>query len=209
MPTYGTATGIMKMERLRSPDASYLSGATLPVLGSYPIAVCRPSQVVPNLVAVVADDFWVTDYVVPAANDILWVMVQAQLILQTDGTPGVPQWGGVFSRGLYTDGDAARGPVWGNAAWTEVQVANAGTYQKRVVPTYPDSHYPANSYWLPLDPASTRDGFNVTTVIRAHATTGAAISEWAQDARGVLLVGYPSNLWGTGALWAPVSQRGV
>lgn len=207
---FGTAsTGNMQIRRLRSPDASYLVGATLPVLGSYPIAACFGTTVESNTVAVPAGDWWVKDYPIPAAPDIVWAMVRAQIVLQSDGTPGVPQSMHLFARGAYADDAAARAPVWGNLAWSEVLVANAGSYPYRVVASYPDAHNPANTYWCPLDPALTKDGWNLTLSIHADGTTGAAIGEWATDPRDWLLLGYPVNLWGTGPMWAPMTQRGV
>lgn len=204
---YDSGAGSFEMTRLRTADASFLAGVDRPRSLPDPIAIATgPFITGPQANAVGASEWWVAGASMVVSPDICWVMVQAQVHLRKE--PGTNEPEGIYlaPRGSVTNGAYLEGPILGPGP-------NINAFTGASGGTAPEmAGYAGQSgsmgMWLPLDPAWTAYAFEVIASIYTNAAGGFAQNGVKLDMRQVKLIGYPANVWGTGALHAVAAYRG-
>lgn len=204
---YETAATPFTILRLRSTDTAYLPGAVRPVEGVLPSAVAYGPRVNGPSSAVGALERWVLGLTVPSTPELVWVLVSNKYLFLSTSAVSAIAGSYMAPIGDPTDGSATRGPLYslGDNIERRGPLASAGSNYKYV-------HYSpdavADSCWVPLEPEQTVDGFQVNIVTRVGTPNGPGINTARIDAEQIRFVGYPVNLWNTGALWAGTPLRG-
>jgi hypothetical protein len=201
--------GSFTVTRLRGVDASYLSGAVRPtgVLPD-PIAVATGPNDLAGPVAggLLTGETWAVGVSIGAYPDIAWVLVCPNYIFKRKDTATGIVSNYFFPIGSPTSSGAYQGAPRGVGNNIEsLEIANAGTYQHADVPK--DVVGTSSGCWLPIDPAQTTSGFQACFNTLVQATHQAL--DFALDLRQLTYLGFPVNLWGTGALWRPTAFRGA
>jgi hypothetical protein len=195
-------SGTFKIQRLRTENPSFLSGAIatggpLPV----PVAVATGPQVISGA-APGNDELWLVAVTVPAAPEVVWVQVSSDYFVWAD-TGNLLQNSYLYTFGDITDGGNTRGPVAGiGDSMAYSLAADPGVTAKWAYP-YPPSVPRAPGQWV-----LTADGWTmvVSTKVGSAAPTGA--NDMRLDLSQVILIGYPVNAWGTSAIWTQTGSRG-
>lgn len=203
------ATSGMLTQRLRTLDPSYLRGAIRPS-GAMPepiaIATGPNGMVGPAAGAVGGNEAWSLSVTVGSMPDVCWVLVRADYQVNKTAGASSPIASYIWPYGSLTDGAAVRPPVLGLGLNLDaVEVASGGTYVTQVIPPTTDGS--GRSLWIPFDPELTKDGFDII-VHHTAAAGGLAVDSLSLNLDGIIFIGYPSNVWGTSALWAPQADRG-
>lgn len=204
---YDASAGEFDMTRLRTADAAYLQGVDRPSTLPEPIARAQgPFITGPQANAIGASESWICGAAVPAAGDIVWVIVNADVhVRRASGTEAAARID-VFPRGVVTNAAYFEGPQLGPGGDIQaLQIASGGTNPVVDVPT---SRLPSQGMFLPLDPAYTSLGWDVVVKVLAGAGGGMLQNGARLDMLGFHLVGYPANVWGTGALHSVTAFRG-
>ncbi len=198
--------GDFNITRLRTTDPTFLSGAVVGLVELPPplVVAVGPQVIGPVAGAVGSSERWVVGVAGAAHPDVVWVCVSAQWsLLRVDAS--LVARSHLFMIGDIVDIDNTRTPVFGNGTLVASSPgASGGTFSSIDTPA---DGAAVKSLWIPIDPALTRDGW--TTVLDTlMGSTGPGQLDIQLDLSQVVLLGYPINAWGTGALWAPTANRG-
>ncbi len=200
--------GAFTITRLRTDDTAYLQGAVRPLgFAANPIALAEGPVVTGPTVAPGNAESWTLAVTMPAAPEVVWVVVEGNIKMGQNPATGslvADMW--LFMFGDLTDGAALRGPIFGPGVdiAQAINVASAGGFVRSI--QLSTNNVP-RSVWIPLDPDQTSAGWTPLFHTRMGATA-VAPNELLVDLSHVRMVGYPVNLWGTGALWDGTRLRG-
>jgi len=182
---------------LRSPDASFLGGATRAPQRPNPIVLAEgPHLIGAPSGAVGAGQWSVVGIDIPAQPGVAWVMVQALPVTRVADTADIPVDWWLYPVGHPTSAQNwAYSPVGTSDITTNVMVVGGYAYQACADPSV------LRTCWIPLDPAHTQDGFQCVLSQTAPAG-GWAADDMRIDFYGCKYLGYPINAWETGQLQA-------
>ncbi len=198
--------GTFTLTRLRSTDASYLRGAVRP-LGPTPIPTILatgPQVVGPGSILGVST-WWGLGIEVPAVPEVVWVVVGMDFSLKKAVGVGNLEIAYLMVFGDVADVDNVRGPIAGAATLSTIAPGATGTFVDLTAVKDPAR---PSQMWVPLDPADTSSGWHFGLAVLTSAAAGAGVGELSVDLSSVRLIGYPVNLWNTGAMWAGMAGRG-
>lgn len=192
---------------LRTADPTFLSGAVATTRPLPPPQVfARGPKIIGPIGTVTATQWWVNAVTMPALPDVVWVLLTDEINIAVE--LGDSFFTSVFLTvfGDVDNSDEYTAPILGPGSSLVGISTGDATGEAFAVVGVPSTPRP-KQLWIPLDPERTKDGWTMLVSSFAGATPPAA-GDARIDMTGVTLVGYPSNAWNTGALWAPVSSRG-
>ena len=193
------------VQRLPGPDAAYHAGARRGFAGMPPpIALATGPSGQTNTGAVGANEYWVLDTTLPA-QDVAWVVVQAHPLLQSDGASDTPAQVYWYPQGNSSLSTAVTPPSMGPGGNLVAHTtSSAGTYTVSIAPEQPL----AQSVWMPLDPQNTISGVATSLVVKAGAS-GIGATDFSANLTHCRILGFPLPVWASGALWEPLTARGM
>lgn len=200
-------SGDFIITRLRTEDPTYLSGAISSAIAlPPPLALARGPKILGPIGTVTATQWWVNAVTLAALPDVVWVLLTDEISIAVEA--GDSFFTSVFLTvfGDVDNSDEYSNPILGPGSTLVGISVGDQTGEAFAVVGVPATPRP-RQLWIPLDPENTKDGWTMLVSAFAGATPPAA-GDARIDMSGVTLVGYPSNAWNTGALWAPVSSRG-
>jgi len=199
--------GDFQITRLRAQNTAYLSGAVASIEPlPAPVALARgPDDILGPKTAVTVGATWAVGVTMPAVPEVIWVLIRVGFTVKKVAGINPHVEGYVFVFGDVTDIDNFHGPVLGHGQQISTTApAAAGTFTSIDVA----DPAPGTQVWVPLDPADTSAGWTVVIAMEQGAVTPPGIDDLRIDASEILLLGYPTNAWNTGALWAQTAYRG-
>ncbi len=201
--------GTFTITRLRTVDAAYLQGAIQPAGPlPLPIAMARgPAAILGPGSTITDNEGWGVEVAIPAAPDVVWVIINAEVVISMDQSTGTLLVNSyLFAFGTVAGKDNMTGPVFGPGTLSGVHIT---TGTGAVFDSYLQPLVPAVTagLWHPLDPDRTANGSSMYNVVRV-GSTAPGVDDLRLDLSQVLLLGYPTNIWNTAALWDGTRTRG-
>lgn len=193
--------GVFVVKRLRTTDATFLAGASrAETAAPRPVATAwGPDYVFGPSGVVGANDWWTCTQTVPGTPDVCWVLVKIDPYVARKPAAGAPQslWTHVKP---WESGIAPQG-----GAQDQLLAASSGTYT--ALDALTGAAGGNRSLFLPIDPEYTNGTWTISVSLQGPAG-GWAVDDLALYTAGIRLVGYPTNMWGTGDIWDQAKYRG-
>lgn len=181
---------------------SLKEGISPVIAGMHPIMRARgPLLTGPSTTAMTAGDQWRVSSSIPVQGDIAWVLVRAEPVHVYTGTPSPV----VSFYGTIDTGGGELAPLFGPAGNSTAAGTVGATYTRITLPYFGTQTAP--SCWVPLERPDTA----TTGTCRLYVTAGTTppgVDDWQIDAKGIVLLGYPAQLWDTSELWSATQLRG-
>lgn len=201
---YGNVTEEFEVTLLRGRDASDLAAAVRPRPGTpNPVAIATGPRILGPSSAVGAGDTWGVGVRVDGYPNLCWVVRSLDTWLMSKSTMTTPDRVVVAAEASVSAAETSQGPFLHYSSLTAVAGSSGGTYNTLNINTgWAASATPVTDLWWPLRPSLTVDGWRVGVWVIAASGGGIAIDDAYLDMQNCLLLGYPVNMWNTGALWA-------